>query len=89
MHEFDGTTIFWLIALGMFVGGLSKLALGNKGVSFLSNVIGGTAGSVIVGGIGVALQLPGALLFAFLGSLSILFLVNVFHLQKDEHPQGV
>ncbi len=85
MYELDGTTIFWLIALGMLVGGIAKLALGNRGVGFVANVIWGAAGSLIVGGIGVALQLPGSLLLAFLGSLSILFLTNIFYLQEDEH----
>ncbi|MDZ7772786.1 MAG: hypothetical protein U5K31_08625 [Balneolaceae bacterium] len=83
MEELNGTSIFWLIALGLLIGGLTKLVLGNKGVGLVPNVAGGAVGSVVVGGIGLALQLPGTLLFALLGSISILFLANVFYLQED------
>lgn len=89
MEELNGTSIFWLIALGMLVGGLTKLALGSKGVGLVFNVAGGAVGSVLVGGIGLALQLPGTLLFALLGSISILFLANVFNLPEEHgHPEA-
>lgn len=83
MEVLDGTTIFWLCALGMLVGAAVKLVMWNTTVNLVSNLAAGVAGSVIVGGLTAALQLPGGLLFAFLGSLSILFILNVFHMETQ------
>lgn len=84
MEALDGTTIFWLFALGMLTGGAVKLVMWNTSVSLISNLAAGVGGSIIVGGLTVALQLPGGLLFAFLGSLAILFILNVFHIEGQE-----
>lgn len=83
MEELNGATIFWLIALGMIIGATAKVVMGNKGMSMSSNLIGGILGTLIVGSIGIEMQLPGSLLFAVLGSLSILFLGNVFFVQPE------
>lgn len=83
MEVLDGETIFWLIALGMVVGAVVKLAMWNTTVDLVPNLAAGVAGSLVVGGITVALNLPGGLLFAMLGSLSILFILNVFHQQSE------
>lgn len=84
MDVLNGTTIFWLFALGILVGGAAKLVMWNTTVDLLSNLAAGVAGSLIVGGVTVALQLPGGFLFAFLGSLSILFILNVFHMESQK-----
>lgn len=84
MEVLDGTTLFWLLALGMLVGGATKLVMWNTTVALLPNLIAGMAGALIVGGLLVALQLPGGLLFAFLGSLSILFILNVFNMERQQ-----
>lgn len=83
MEVLDGTTIFWLIAIGMVAGAITKVSLWKNGVELIPNLIAGALGSVVVGGLGIALELPGSLLFALLGSLSILFILNVFHLQAE------
>lgn len=83
MEVLDGTIIFWFIALGLVIGSLVKVALWNNGVQLVSNLIGGVLGSVIVGSIAVIFQMPGSLIFALLGSVSILFILNVFHLQPE------
>ena len=87
MEELNGATIFWLITLGMLLGASAKVVMGSKGLTMMSNLIGGIAGTLIVGGIAVELQMPGALLFGILGSLSILFLGNVFFVtaEMEEH----
>ena len=72
-----------MIALGMVVGAVVKLAMWNTTVDLVPNLAAGVAGSLVVGGITVALNLPGGLLFAMLGSLSILFILNVFHQQSE------
>ncbi len=83
MEVLDGTTIFWLIAVGMVAGVITNVSIWKQGVKLTTNLAFGITGSVIVGSISIALQLPGSLLFAFLGSLSVLFIVNVFHLQPE------
>lgn len=84
MEVLDGTTIFWLFAIGLLVGGAVKLVMWNTTVNLVSNLIAGVMGSVVVGGLTAALQLPGGLLFAFVGSLSILFILNVFHMESQK-----
>lgn len=86
MVVLDGTTIFWLIAIGMVTGALAKFAMGKSTIDLVPNVLAGVAGSVVVGSIVVLLELPGDFLFALLGSICILFIVNVFHQEReDEH----
>lgn len=87
MENLDGATLFWLITLGMVLGAAAKLVLGNKGLHIMTNIAAGVFGTVIVGGIGIELQMPGSLLFGILGSLSILFLANVFFLQEEHESQ--
>ncbi len=83
MEVLDGTTIFWLLTLGMLAGAAVKVVMWNTTVGILPNVIAGAAGAVIVGGLTTALNLPGGLLFAFLGSLGILFILNVFNMKRE------
>ena len=83
MEVLDGTTIFWLLTSGMLIGAAVKVAMWNTTIDIIPNLIAGAAGSVIVGGLTVALNLPGMLVFAFLGSLSILFILNVFHMKRQ------
>lgn len=83
MEALDGTTIFWLIAIGMVAGAIVKVSIWKNGVKLVPNLIVGVIGSVIVGSIGVVFQFPSSLVFGFLGSLAILFILNVFHLQPE------
>jgi hypothetical protein len=83
MEVLDGTTIFWLIAIGMVAGAIVKVGIWNDGVELVPNLIGGVIGSLVVGSISIALEFPGSLVFAFMGTLAILFIMNVFHLQPE------
>ncbi len=83
MEVLDGTAIFFLIAIGLIAGTIVQLFIWNKGVSFITNLVTGVFGSVVVGSISMFLNFPAGLLFGFLGSLAILFITNVFHLQPD------
>lgn len=83
MVVLDGTTIFWLIAIGMVVGAVAKLAMWNTTIGLVPNVVAGIMGSVVVGGVMVLFDLPGGFLFAMLGSVSILFMLNVFYQQRE------
>ncbi len=84
MEELNGTMIFWLIALGMVAGAITKVSIWKQGVELIPNLIAGIIGTLVVGSIAIAINLPGSLVFAFLGSLAVLFILNVFHLQSEE-----
>lgn len=84
MEELNGTMIFWLISIGMVAGALMKLSIWDQGVELIPNLIGGIIGAIVVGGVAVYVNLPGSLMFGFLGSLAVLFIMNVFYLQSDE-----
>ncbi|MGM0546236.1 MAG: hypothetical protein ACQEST_05880 [Bacteroidota bacterium] len=84
MEELNGTMIFWLIALGMIAGAITKVSIWKQGVELVPNLIAGITGALIVGSIAIFINLPGSLVFAFLGSLAVLFILNVFHLQSEK-----
>lgn len=83
MENLDGATFFWLITLGMLAGASAKVVMGNKGLKLMTDLAFGILGTVIVGALGIQLQMPGSMLFGVLGGLSILFIANVFFLQEE------
>lgn len=83
MEELNGATIFWLITLGLLLGASAKVVMGNKGMAMKTNLAGGVFGSLIIGILGIQMQIPGSLLFAVMGALCILFLGNVFFVQPE------
>lgn len=83
MEILDGSTLFWLIALGMVAGAITKVVMWNKGLTIYSNLIGGVLGTVIVGGFCIELQIPGSMMLSLMGVVSILFVANVFFLQEE------
>lgn len=84
MEELNGTLIFWLISIGMVAGALTKVSIWNQGVELVPNLIAGVIGALVTGSVAIFVGLPGSLVFAFLGSLAVLFILNVFYLQSDE-----
>ncbi|MFH5832598.1 hypothetical protein ACG2F4_06970 [Halalkalibaculum sp. DA3122] len=88
MEQVSGETIFWLIALGIVVGWITHLVIGEKGFGLGPNLASGAVGSLIVGLIALQLGMPGSLLFGFLGCMTILFLANVFSV-GSAHETGM
>ena len=84
MEDLNGATLFWLVTLGLLIGAAAKVVMGSKGLKMSTNIIFGVLGTLVVGGSGIALQIPGSMLFGVLGGLSVLFIGNVFYIQ-DEH----
>jgi uncharacterized membrane protein YeaQ/YmgE (transglycosylase-associated protein family) len=82
MEELNLITIYWLISIGMLVGFFTHLIMGSRGMSQIGNIIGGVIGAVIIGVSCIFLNVVGPLVYAVLGSLTFLFLVNVFNV----HP---
>jgi len=88
METISATTIFWLLVLGATTGWIVAYWVGHEGITMVSNIIWGTFGAVVIGMLGVYLQLTGVLLFAMMGTLATLFIANVFHLHHIEDIEG-
>lgn len=86
MEELNGVTIYWLISIGLMIGYIIELILGKRGMNLAGNLIGGVVGSVVIGITAIILDLFGALIYASVGSVAFLFLVNVFKMEP-EHKQ--
>ncbi|MDX1637663.1 MAG: hypothetical protein R3281_06825 [Balneolaceae bacterium] len=88
MEQVTGEIVFWLLALGTVVGWIAQLVMGEKGFGMVPNLLGGAIGSLVIGLLALQLNMPGSLLFGFLGCMSILFLANVFSV-GDAHDTGM
>lgn len=88
MEQLNGATIFWFMAQGLLVSYLFKLAFGREGTNMTNNLIGGTAGSVLMGSFSIIAGIGGSMLYAFLGNLTVLFIANVFHQHHVEDIAG-
>lgn len=84
MEEFNGITIYWLISIGLLVGFIIDLVMIKRGIGMIGNVFWGAAGSVIIGVVAIVLNLFAPLLFATIGSITFLFLFNVFSIHALE-----
>ncbi len=84
MEELNGVTIYWLISIGLFVGFVIDIFLGRRGISLIGNLVGGAVGSVIIGVVMITLNVFGPLVYAAIGSIAFLFLLNVFSFE-DSH----
>lgn len=84
MEELNGVTIYWLISIGLFVGFVIDLVMIKRGIGMIGNVIGGALGSVILGVTAIWLNMFAPLIFAAIGSIAFLFLINVFSFHVSE-----
>ncbi len=88
MITLSGTAIFWFIALGLTVGMIFGLFIKEEGRSMIANLSWGTVGAVVTGSLAILLGFGDGMLFAFIGSLAILFIANVFHQHHKEDIFG-
>lgn len=84
MEELNGATIYWLISIGLLIGYIMDLVMIKRGIGMIGNVIGGMIGSLIIGLSVIAIGLFAPLVYAAIGSIAFLFLVNVFSF----HPEN-
>ncbi|PKD42560.1 hypothetical protein [Rhodohalobacter barkolensis] len=84
MEELNGATIYWLISIGLMIGYIMDLVMIKRGIGMIGNVIGGVIGSLIIGLSVIAIGLFAPLVYAAIGSIAFLFLVNVFSF----HPEN-
>lgn len=85
MEELNLVTIYWLVSIGLLVGFITDLIMIKRGIGMIGNIVGGAIGSVIIGVICIVLGLFAPLIYAALGSIAFLFLINVFSF----HPSSV
>lgn len=88
MEQLNGELFFWFISQGLIVSYLLKLVYGNEGTNMVYNLVGGTLGSLVMGVLSVVMGIYGSVIFAFLGNVTVLFLMNVFHQHHVEDMLG-
>jgi uncharacterized membrane protein YeaQ/YmgE (transglycosylase-associated protein family) len=88
MENINGVLIYWFISIGLLEGFATSVFLRNEGMSLKGNLIWGMIGAIIMGAIGIYMGIGDGLLFAFIGTLPLLFLVNVFHQHHQEDLFG-
>lgn len=88
MEELNAVVIYWLISIGLLVGFVVDLAMFKNGIGMISNVVWGAVGSVIIGVIAIWFGLFAPLMYAAIGSITFLFLFNVFSLHTSENVEA-
>ena len=88
MEELNGVTIYWLISIGLLVGFVIDVIMINRGIGMFANILWGAAGSVVIGLTGILLGLYAPLVYAALGTIALLFLVNVFSFHVLENTEA-
>jgi hypothetical protein len=84
MEELNAVTIYWLISIGLLVGLIIDVVMIKRGIGLIGNIVGGAIGSVIIGISAIVLNLFAPLIFAAIGSIAFLFLINVFSFHITE-----
>ena len=84
MLELNAVTIYWLISIGLLVCFVIDLVMIKRGIGMIGNVVWGAVGSLIIGAAVIWLDLYAPLLYAAIGSIAFLFLVNVFSIHTSE-----
>ena len=88
MEELNGATIYWLISIGLLVGFITDLIMIKRGIGMIGNIVGGAIGSVLIGIVSIALNLFAPLVYAAIGAIAFLFLINVFSFHVTEGPDA-
>ena len=78
MEELNAVTIYWLVSIGLLVGLVIDIVMIKRGIGMIGNLIGGALGAIIIGISAIFLNLFAPLIFAAIGSIAFLFLINVF-----------
>lgn len=84
MEELNGVTIYWLISIGLLVGYIMDLIMIKQGIGMTGNLVGGVLGAVIIGVSLILIGIFAPLVYATIGSIAFLFLVNVFSFHPDD-----
>ncbi|MEX0906178.1 MAG: hypothetical protein WD604_09340 [Balneolaceae bacterium] len=88
MEFANASQLYWFISVGLAVGFTVHLIIRNEGISLWGNLIWGVIGAIFAGTMGLYFNLGDGVLFSFIGTLLILFDVNVFHQHHVEDLLG-
>ncbi len=88
MEELNGVTIYWLISIGLLVGYVMDLIMIKQGIGMVGNLVGGVLGAVIVGVALISIGIFAPLVYAGIGSIAFLFLVNVFSFHPEDNIEA-
>lgn len=78
-----GEGIYFIFSVGLLVGFIVNLVMGDRGMSTIGNLVNGVVGALLVGGIALGFGLAGYLVYAALGTLLYLFIINVFSVHTE------
>src|SRR5690625_2160201 len=85
MEELNGVTIYRLISIGMGVGLIADLVMRDKGNGQSPNILWGAGSSVVIGVSLITISILAPLIYEALGSLTVLFIVNVFSIRISDN----
>lgn len=88
MEELNGVTIYWLISIGLLVGYIMDLIMIKRGIGMIGNIVAGVLGSVIIGVSLISIGIFAPLVYATIGSIAFLFLVNVFSFHPEDNIEA-
>lgn len=80
--------LYFIFSVGLLVGFLVDLIMGGRGMSTIGNLVNGVIGALLVGGIALGFGLAGYLVYAALGTLLYLFIINVFSVHGEESSES-
>lgn len=83
MEELNLVTIYWLISIGLLIGYIMDLIMIKRGVGLIGNLAGGVIGALSIGITLISLGMFGPLIYAAIGAIAFLFLVNVFSIHTE------
>lgn len=83
MEELNVVTIYWLISIGLLVGFIIDVIMIKRGIGMVGNVVWGAIGSLLIGFVAITLHLYAPLMYAAIGSIAFLFLVNIFSIHTS------
>lgn len=82
-----GTLVFWMLVIGLTVGYTGFLIFGERGIAMIPSIATGSAGALVSGVISILIQVFNPLVFAMLGAIGFLFIINSF--RQKERTEGV
>lgn len=88
MEELNLVTAYWLVSIGLFVGFIIDLVMIKRGIGMIPNLLGGAAGSLIIGVFAIMLGVFAPLIYAAIGSVAFLFLINVFSFHVSDEADA-
>src|SRR5690625_4398013 len=85
MEELNGVTIYWMISIGMLIGVTADPVMRDKVIGQIHNILSVAGSAVVIGVSLITNSIFAPLIYAALGSLTLLFIVNVFSIRISDN----